>query len=277
MMELLTLYWEAILCSALAAMALSWLGIHLTTRDLALQSLALSQGTTLAAVIGAALVGFYSPQWWWVYLMAICGGVLVSFVSASLITSKRLASPNTYLLSLYMLLLAATYWVISYFPSLESHLSQAFMGDLVTLAGGRMALLALVSLVGVVMLGLRHRSLSQASVREALFGQAFKGEPKVLFVTLSLLLVVTSIFTLGLLFTISFLFFPTLAFAWKGQGTLRRHHLEVTLLAPVAAVAGFVVSLSGERLSTVPTIVMTLFVLCLVARFAKALSALIPR
>jgi hypothetical protein len=62
---------------------------------------------------------------------------------------------------------------------------------------------------------------------------------------------------MGLLFTIAYLFLPTVIFSYLKVPSIRLHLLMVTFTATVSFAAGFALSLYFDRISTVPTIVLT--------------------
>lgn len=279
MIELLALYTGAIFSGLLCATALALLGCHLATRDQSLQSLVVSQAATVGVLLGAAMmIGSHSnisgsavPL-----LAGIVTATLLYFAGERLTVGWRAGKTNVYL-ALFTLLLALSYWLISYFPALESHMSQAFFGDIVTLTGNTLWFTSSVSAVALILLMLWWKPFTNDSFIISVVGVKQVEKPFYfhLFRLITLLLISTSIYAMGLLFTIAFLLLPTVIFSFSRTPSIRLHLCLVSLTAAASFATGFVLSLYFDRISTVPTIVLTtsaLTTVCLgvLSRFGTA-------
>jgi ABC-type Mn2+/Zn2+ transport system permease subunit len=261
MIELLALYTGAIFSGLLCATALALLGCHLASRDQSLQSLVVSQAATVGVLLGAAvMIGNHgqfgsSPL---PLLSALITATLFYFIGEQLTGARRTGKTNIYL-ALFTLLLAVSYWLISYFPALESHMSQAFFGDIVTLTGTTLWFTSCVSSAVLLLLLLRPKPFVNDSFIISIVGVSHVEQPLYfhLFRAITLLLISTSIYAMGLLFTIAFLLLPTVVFSFTRKASIRLHLRLVTLTAASGFIAGFVLSLYFDRISTVPTIVLT--------------------
>ena len=267
MIELLSLYTGAIITGLLSAAALSLLGCHLASRDQSLQSLVVSQAATVGVLMGAVLlIGFRSHSHGASDTTASTVPLLTGLAIAALfytlgekLVHNKRASKTSVHLTLFTLLLATSYWLISFFPALESHMSQAFFGDIVTLSGPMLMFTSAVSTLALASLIVWWRSMANHSfVISVLGGEQIDNLPALFcFRLLTLLLISTCIYSMGLLFTIAYLFLPTVIFSYLKVPSIRLHLLMVTFTATVSFAAGFALSLYFDRISTVPTIVLT--------------------
>ena len=152
-----------------------------------------------------------------------------------------------------------SYWLVSFFPALESHFSQAFFGDIVTISGNTLWVSSGVSALVLTVLLVGWKRFSDQSFTISIMS----GTPPdnrfalLVFRTLSLLLIVTSIYAMGFLFTIAFLLLPTVMLSSTRVPSIKRHFVLICVAAISGFSAGFLLSLHFDRISTVPTIVLT--------------------
>jgi ABC-type Mn2+/Zn2+ transport system permease subunit len=234
MIEMLSLYTGAIFSGLLCATALALLGCHMASRDQSLQGLVVSQAATVGVLLGVALmIGGHADVSGSPIPLAtgVIAATLFYFLGEQLTFGKRSSKTNVYL-AVFILLQAISYWLISYFPVLESHMSQAFFGDIVTLSGNTLWFTSLVSVVVLTALLVCWKPITNHSfiISVVGIGQVRNQFYLRLFRVLTLLLISTSI---------------------------RLHLCLVSLTAAVSFAAGFTLSLYFDRISTVPTIVLT--------------------
>ncbi|MFT5046491.1 MAG: ABC-type Mn2+/Zn2+ transport system permease subunit [Porticoccaceae bacterium] len=261
MIEMLSLYTGAIFSGLLCATALALLGCHMASRDQSLQGLVVSQAATVGVLLGVALmIGGHADVSGSPIPLAtgVIAATLFYFLGEQLTFGKRSSKTNVYL-AVFILLQAISYWLISYFPVLESHMSQAFFGDIVTLSGNTLWFTSLVSVVVLTALLVCWKPITNHSfiISVVGIGQVRNQFYLRLFRVLTLLLISTSIYAMGLLFTIAFLLLPTVIFSFARIPSIRLHLCLVSLTAAVSFAAGFTLSLYFDRISTVPTIVLT--------------------
>ena len=270
-MESLAIFGGAIVVGALAAVALSLYGIHLATRDSALQSLAISQGAQLGVLLTLGFVHSQNNYLPWF------GGLFVAF-SVSLLSdrvaSRIRASKNTVFIVFFLILLASSYCLISVLPVLDSHHSQAFFGELVFLSGAEMYVLAIVSLISLAVLLFNFNKWCNRSFLLSTFG----GDSLVTsrqdrgFLFISLILIVTSVFSVGLLLTLSALFIPSMVLSFLKKADLKKHFIACAMTAGLGVVFGFVLTLELEDYPTVPVVVLTFLLLSLASLFVLNLT-----
>ncbi|OED44041.1 hypothetical protein AB833_02410 [Chromatiales bacterium (ex Bugula neritina AB1)] len=261
MIDLLALYTGAVYSGLLCAAALALLGCHLASRDQSLQSLVVSQAATVGVLLGVVLmIGGHtdisgSPV---PLVTGVITATLFYFFGEKLTLGKRSSKTNIYL-ALFILLLAISYWLISYFPALESHMSQAFFGDIVTLTGNTLWFTSSVSGAALLSLAVWWKPITNHSFIISVLGaRQLRNQFYLhLFRVITLLLISTSIYAMGLLFSIAFLLLPTVIFSFSRTPSIRLHLCLVSLTAAASFAAGFILSLYFDRISTVPTIVLT--------------------
>ena len=261
MIELLALYSQALISGLLCAVALAILGCHLASRDQSLQSLVVSQAATVGVLFSAAvMLGNHSditenpiPM-----ITGVLMATLLYFLGEWLVVGKS-ASKTSVFLALFTIMLALSYWLISFFPALEGHMSKAFFGDIVTLTGVTLQFTTAVSTIALLALLLCWKQMANHSFIISVIGNAQIGNRGSLHLSnaLTLLLISTSIYAMGLLFTIAYLLLPTVIFSFIRLPSIRLHLLLVTFTAAAGFVFGFILSLYFDRISTVPTIILT--------------------
>jgi ABC-type Mn2+/Zn2+ transport system permease subunit len=270
MTELLLIYKWSLVCGALNAASLAILGAHLATRDRALQSLSISQAATLGVLLGVGILGHAHDSF-----LAHTGPLLLGLGMAAIIfllSERHIGKDGSikvvFYLSLYIGLLAICYGAIALLPGLESHLSSAFFGDIVTINGAELWISIAASAAALIWFQQDFVTHLRESFEIAVFGEEYPSltSGKTRFRWLSLLLLTISIFSMGLLFTIAMLFIPTTILrSSKNQGV--KAHLFFAALASVAGtLAGLILSIRWDKAPTVPSIVI------LTIAFSLALS-----
>lgn len=276
MVELLGIYRWTILSGGLLASALALLGCHLAARDRATQTLCVAQGATLGALLGIGVLHSLSAQESRVHYSPLFSALAVAalaFAAGEGVSKGRSASRNTYLVSLFVALLAASMLVSALFPALESHMAQVFFGDLATLTDRDAGLAAGGATLALAWLVWRRRWLASQTFEMAVVPEAAATSryptDVAWFGALSLALLALSVQFVGLLFTAGCLFLPTALLAGARTAGLSRHLITCSAVAAVGSASGFALSLFWPRLPTVPTIVA---VILLLAGSARAFS-----
>ncbi len=274
-MELLEVYYSAILVGALMAAVLSILGAHLASRDKALQSLTISQAATTGVLAGVVLSGgelvdaldSYLPP-----LGALVFATLVFGLSEKALSLKRSGRGNV-LIAVFTSLLALGYGIIAYFPQLESHMAQAFFGDLVTLSGAELWTTGIVAGFGILFFLFRTRTILDESFSLAIFGPndvlSKSSTSAFTFNAMALLIISVSVYGLGLLYTIAALFIPTVVFSFVSRSNARTHLAYCASVSTIATIVGFSLSLTATRVPTVPAIVAIMLLASLLGAFVS--------
>lgn len=274
MMELLSLYRWTLPAGAVFAGALALLGCHLAARDRAMQTVCVSQGAMLGVLL--ALGGMQSlthadPDSHFGPFLSSIGISALTFMVTNALAKRRSMSKNTLFAAIFSILLASGYFVSALFPALESHMAQIYFGDLATLTeydAKVTLLLGIVCLGGLIAF---WKPLSNQSFETAVFGEYASSFSRragrrwtVLFNLLALAMLCFSVQFLGFLFTIATLFLPTTILTYLSLPGLRKHLALAVLTASTGATAGFLMSLRFTRFPTVPSIVLSIWIISFV-------------
>lgn len=273
MWDLLDIYRTTIMAGCLLSVALAFLGCHLAARDRAMQTLCVGQGATVGVLFGIGLLAGQSLVEWQSYFGVMSSGLVVSGVSFWLsekIIGKVGSSKNTYFTSFFLVLLALGYLVSAMFPALETHMAQAFFGDLATLSETEVVLSSLLAGISLFYFILKWREISNQSFEHAIFGAAQKKDP--VFHWMTLFLLCLSVQFAGFIYTATCLFLPTaLVFRWRLSG-LAPHFFMTAALAILGTLVGFMVSLHYSEYPTVPVIVLVILAIGLTGALARGLA-----
>ena len=259
MIVLLGLYGWTLAASAALSPTLALLGSHLATRDRALQTLCMAQGSTVGVLLA---IGLYGDE---AVLPPFIGAAAVAFAMylvTEALAASRPAAKNTLFALVFASLVATGHLIAAVFPSLESHLAQRFFGDLATLTVSESKwALALASVLLLILFRYRH-TLAEQSFDVEVFGEGYAMQrfPWRLhgFRALALVTVALSVQFVGFLFTASLLFVPTGLLVLRQRAGLSAHQSVAMIASMVCTVAGFLISLKFTRLPTVPTVVLLL-------------------
>lgn len=267
MIALLEIYWLNILLGTATASVLAVYGAHVVARGRAVESLAIGQSATVGVLLGAWLTGG-GHESGWAHLICPTFGVLIALCSQRAVAhmqGKFISAPSAPFVCLFVLMLAAAYLLTSVLPGLESHLAQAFFGDLVTLSGLELGLTATVMILSAILFFLFSKDFLLGSFMCVVFADNANSLRKAdrIFELVTLSLIAVSIFTLGLLFTLAALLLPTTILVALGSEKMsfRNHFIGIAISASLGALLGFIASLHWDRLPTVPTIVIMIFII----------------
>ncbi len=274
MIELLFLYRWTIPAGACFAAALALLGIQLSARDRSLQSFCVSQGSMVGILLG--LGAGISPA-----AMGLLAAIFVFFGSEKAV-GKLDHSRNTIFGAIYIILLAMSYMASVAFPALESHMAGIFFGDLATLGMSQSLRILPVSLIALAILILFWRPISSQSFDIALFGERTAttlsaNRWRALLLGVSLITLSVSVQFLGFLFTVAFLYLPTVILGMARPQGLIRHMILCGSTAAISVIVGFFGSLFFPQLPTVPTIIFTYVAAAILLQFQTNPRSQIPR
>jgi len=251
MIELFGVYKYAFILCLVAGILLSLVGAHLVSRKESLQVLALAQ----AALVGNLFGRLLTPEAYaeiGIILFSLLLFILFKFL---FIYSKRLmrSSKETFFVVVYLSLISVTYLMISIFPGLEGHMAVGFFGDIVSLSVNTSLTAITLFLIFLTLLIVFRKKLLRVS-----FERAVLGIKKVFILEelLFALIFVVSLYSLGFLFTVSTIIFPTVIIGSRGSN-LKSILVLMLSIAGMGAFLGLGSSIYLERLSTVPTQVLT--------------------
>ncbi len=258
MIELFAVYQYAFLLCLVAGVLLSFLGAHLVTRKESLQVLALAQAALVGNLVGRLAFSEKLQE------IGVLVFSLIFFIIFKLlfIYSKRImrSSKETFFVVTYLSLISISYLLISIFPGLEGHMAVSFFGDIVSLPVERSIVITIILFVLLIIMLLMRRRLLRGSFEKAVLGsKKIELSEELLFA----LIFVISLYSFGFLFTVSTIIFPTVLIGSKGR-SLGQIITIMLIVTGVSSMLGLGGSIWLERLSTVPTQVLTLLVFLVV-------------
>jgi len=269
MMELLLIYKWTLFGGVFGGAALSLVGSQFASRNQAVQTLVVSQAASFGVVLALALWTFsggdhthphnegVSPLFFG-FLFA-----LLAYSICEFFITYRWASRNTYYVGLFGLLSALTYTVIALVPSLDSHMAASYFGDLSVASEFESILMGLIGITALAFTVHFWRDITAWSFESVTFGSfvATKRDLTIqrLFLFLSLVLLSASVQFLGLLFTLSCLFLPSMILV-KMQNSLRALVAKLIFSSVLGVGLGFIASLWHGRIPTVPGVSICLLI-----------------
>ena len=278
MADSLSFLWTFV-ASVLLAGSLAAAGAHLATRQLSLNSLCLAQGAevgALASVFFAYLTHDALDRGeTWVGLGGSLIGALIAGGFASRLSAGQSSSRTPRLFTFWIVLIAATHLAVAMHPALESHLARVFLGDLGTLTDPESQTISVLSACALLILIFAHSSIAQATFDTVALGKATRhssgsnGFMHLLCATLPfLVLPAVSTWGAGFLFTCAALFLPTTLLSSDSDSSKQHIALCVTVSA-ISAPIGLFIALTGEKISTVPAMIVSILCGCLVVKMYR--------
>jgi zinc/manganese transport system permease protein/iron/zinc/copper transport system permease protein len=276
-MDMLALYKWTLIGGALAGGALTLIGAQLAARNQAVQALVVSQAASFGVIVALMLRPFFeAPHSHFSDVLPLLSGSLSSavfYVVCEVMAKRRWPSVNTHFIGLFALLMAAGYTLVALVPTLETHMTAAYFGDLTVATDDETLLIACLSALVLVFLLWQWRRLSDWSFQTVTFGQLIPSpaERRVQagFLAAGMVMISASVHFLGLLFTLACLFLPILVLS-KMQSGLKGLALRLLAGAMGGVAMGFIVSLWQGNLPTVPSIALALLLSSFLAGFIPA-------
>ncbi len=273
--HLLSIYKWTLLTTPLLALALALVGMHLMARGQSLQTLVVSQGSSLGVLLGIALNvllhshggdhGHGSSHNGAVYSSELESGLLplllgLGVAGLSYLWSEKLRwrqNPSlapASLLMAFALLMALSHVTASLSPHLETHMSAIYFGDLATLSDREALSAGVLSFLSLGALFYWRRLWLKQSFNLAVLGPT--QIPSWSFTLLALFLISLSIQYLGLLFTLGGLFIAPSLLARRQDLSHQAYQLRLTLAILLGSTSGFIASLLWPTLPTAPAVVL---------------------
>lgn len=256
MIQILVLYKETYLLLFLAAIILPLIGLHLAPRRESVKSLMLTQLAVLSVLIGILIehqVSWISGEIWPLII-----GLIFTFAGASLMQNKPKQVGESYDLVFFIFYMALSSWLLSFFPGLEAHQSQAFFGDIVTIYGVELWVTIAIFAVSLVVYLLSFHLFLKESFETEVFGEVYSGKNyKLQFKVLALVVMTTSIYTLGMLFTLGLLFIGPVLLSPVSK-SFKAFVIFLISGSIICVLGGFSLALSFEDMTSVPTVIIVL-------------------
>jgi ABC-type Mn2+/Zn2+ transport system permease subunit len=256
-MSLLALYFWNILAGTSGSLALNLMGVQASARRNSLQILFLSQVAVLGTLLGIWLQSSFLLSAALTSPIAIVFSFAVGTLAQRII--QRLGFPELYYVTLFVLVMSITYMTSALVPELESHMSQAYFGDLATLSNGDCQLMIPIAFLMVTLHVKYLRPITGVNFRLVILDQTarFRTSKMVTAIgVLGILFICISVQTLGFLFTVGMMLIPTSIIRLHGEAGLSSHVKRTSLIACVSVLVGFVASLNLPSAPTVPLILL---------------------
>lgn len=269
--EHLSFYKWVVIGGASLAVFLSVMGTQLATRGEAMKTMLLAQAAMLGALLGMKWSHSDFSHGEGSYVLPIFTSIIVALLVAWVagrLAARSHFSKSAFYLSGYFLLMCVSQILTALTPSLESHMTQMYFGDLGTLSDNAAFFCFALGIVGSILFLLSWRPIARRSFQLASYasevnrGAAGSFLATRIFEGLALLAIVFSVLWVGIVFTLTVLFIPTLCLTLvASQSALRTHLGACALVACTSTVLGFLFSLQVTALPTVPTIAVVMLLL----------------
>ena len=252
--QLLLLYAWSIPAAVLFGCALSVVGAHLVARNREIQVLCLSQGAVFGVLVSIGMVHLlatHANESRWIPSLSGLAASGITYLFSEWIVQRRPHRKNSIYVTLFIFLTTGGHLVTALFPALDSHLSQAYFGDLATLTLDDAKVAVFIAVPVLLYFVSKWRPLTNESFLTAFFGD---GKSSLSFTLSTLVLIAFSIQALGFLFTVACLFIPTTVLGTMNRPGIRLHFWLSGIISAVCIPLGFGLSLEFTRLPTVPLI-----------------------
>ncbi len=263
MTELLQIYEWTLFGGIFGGAALSLVGSQLASRNQAVQTLVVSQAASFGVVLGLAVSTYFGGDHTHPHregLSPLLTGFLCAMVFYSIcefLITHRWVSRNTYYVGIFGLLSALTYTVIALVPSLETHMAASYFGDLTVASEFESIMVGSIGISALVLMIYFWRQITAWSFESVTFGSFISTTKDMLiqrlFLFSSLVLVSASVQFLGLLFTLSCLFLPSMILV-KMQSSSRGLVAKLIFSSVLGIGLGFIFSLWHGKVPTVPCV-----------------------
>lgn len=253
-MSLFAFYKLSFVVAALSAASLSVIGKHYHSRGTILDIFLLSQMSLLGNLTSKLI--FHAHDSTSISLLASYAffGIGAFFLHRLNMTK---AEKGTFMVGGYLFLLALQYLIIGYFPQLDSHMSIGFFGSMVTASLRENVFLIIILLLFLTAYMLMKKSINRNTIEINILNNPNKSPLELLLFSIPL---ITSLYGLGFLYTMSFLLLPTLIVGKVFQ-TEKIATIMTAFISLLCSTFGLGLSISFERLSTSSLQISLLFIL----------------
>lgn len=260
MFELLEIYLFAFILCPIVSSVLTILGTHLTSRSEGLQLMALSQAALVGNIFGHFIVQDSELT---SFICSIVLFVLMKYFFSVFKVSKE----HSYIVA-YLCFVSLSYFLTMLFPSLDSHFAVGFFGDIVSISEFKAIVYSVVFLLILIISCFFYNSF----LRET-FDRAVMKTNKVNYYqeTVFMLAVLSSLFGLGFLFTLSFMIFPVVI-AGQSFSNFKVSLIVLSVVSAISSVTGLGLSIAFSRVATVPAQVLVLVCLLFIMRATLSLK-----
>jgi zinc transport system permease protein len=253
MIELLQFYSLAFVVVAVAAVALNMVGEHTLPRGSSLEIFTLAQ----FALMGHLLANIWTEH---SGLCLLTSGVFY-FLGKFIISkfSNKIHVTDPLMISFYLIVLSLQYFLITYFPGLDGHMTVGVFGSVVTSGFYENILMITIFITGIIIFLIKRKEFLKHTIEQSLLGANCYHFIQELFISLVL---ICSLFGLGVLFTLSYVLIPWV-FIGKSFKNQKRALICICLISMVTSISGLTISIAFSNISTTPSQVILLMFVCL--------------
>ena len=255
MSQLLSSYWSVFLAAIFVSSALSVQGHFVLTRSHGPMILALSQIAIIGHLLGKAFFHLHDDHQWLEFLPSI-----IAYLSG-LILFEKINFKDITFISIFIVCMAINHQLISLMPKLDSHMAANLFGDITTVSDTHAYSMALFGVFFLLFFFLKSKNLLKNLIEEVHYGQ--KPGNFNSFRIFGHILLFLSLYEMGFLFTLAFLILPSLILGKTAKSFQRLSYLAI-FFAATSASLGLILSLNGERLSTMPTQILLLVIFLMI-------------
>ena len=228
--------------AALSAASLSIIGKHYHSRGTILDIFLLSQMSLLGNLTSKILLHAHDST----TVSLIASYVFSRWVRFSSPIEYDQNKKGTFMVGGYLFLLALQYLIIGYFPQLDSHMSIGFFGSMVTATFKDNVFLIIILSLFLMAYFYKKNSINRNTIEINILNNPTKSHFELLLFSIPL---ITSLYGLGFLYTMSFLLLPTLVVG-KMFSSEKIATIMIALISLFFSIFGLGLSISFERLST---------------------------
>jgi ABC-type Mn2+/Zn2+ transport system permease subunit len=169
---------------------------------------------------------------------------------------------SVYYIALYLICLSIQYLLLGLYPRLDGHLSASLFGDVVTIDTFESILMLAIFTLFAFTYRTRKTEIYRKSFEYQTFGHSTSSSFSSIIMDL---LIIFSLYGLGLLFILSFLIIPNLLLGpvFKSEKQAVRYTLFVCL---TSALLGLFISIVAVNISTTAMQILLLAFLCIITR-----------
>ncbi|MDA8794057.1 metal ABC transporter permease [Bacteriovoracaceae bacterium] len=253
MMELFNIYKLSFVVVSLSALGLFFIGSHLIPRGQSVKLLTFSQFALLGHLIGSLFI--HTDYHELLFLVS-----LTFYLIGDLIYEKRVkVKTSSLLVSLFIVCLSLSHLLVSYFPSLDSHMTVGVFGNIATNTLSENLFVIIIFTMFSLYYLVQRKSFHRSTVNHTFLGFKQKHILRDLFITT---VVVTSLFKLGLIYSLGFLLLPYSILS-KSAPSNNIFAIAGGCSVVFSANIGLGFSLIQSNISTVPMQVVTLSLILL--------------
>lgn len=272
-MELLLFYKYSFVVAALSSAGLSIIGKHNLSRGKVLEIFFLAQFAILGNLVSKLVVHSHEQDLTGIvfsYLFFGVGKFCVNYISRS---SLRIQNFDPYMIGGYLFLMALQYLIIGFYPQLDAHMSIGLFGNMVTASFLENNTLTITFLFFVIIYIYRHKQISKSTFEINVLNSKDSSSFQEIIFAIPL---ITSLYSLGFLYTMSFLLLPGLIIG-ASFSSEKKSSVFIMICAVLSSILGLFLSIAFENISTTSVQICLLFFFLLGLRFLTSLQKSSPK